>query len=140
MVAFREEETTPAEEQALTPDSVEHETLPEGLAAETMSEETEAQEQEEAQEETSEPTEQTTATGEIVLKLEKTDVSSTVKGVSFELKLACDLRPEDVTWFTMDSEVAIVKNGVVTTVGPGKTRNIAQHGDQQAECIVRCNF
>jgi hypothetical protein len=63
-----------------------------------------------------------------------------VKGVSFELKLACDLKPEDVTWLTMDSKIAIVKNGVVTTVGPGQTRIVAQYNGQQAECIVRCNF
>ena len=77
---------------------------------------------------------------EIVLKLEKSDVSSTVKGVSFDLKLDCDLKPEDVTWLTMDSTVAIVKNGVVTTIGPGKTKIVAQYKGQQVECIVRCNF
>ena len=149
VVAFKEVETQPSEDaNGLEPNSVEHETLPEGL--EEATEPTDAENTEEANPEEAkkeiekpEPTEETKAAVSadgIVLKLEKSDVSSTVKGVSFELKLACDLKPEDVTWFTMDSKIAIVKNGVVTTIGPGQTKIVAQYGDQQAECIVRCNF
>lgn len=146
VVAFQEEETTPSEEeQGITANSVEHETLPEGLEKESETKENEVQDSDQKEttepvQETTEPVQETTESGEIVLKLEKKDVSSTKKGISFELKLACDLKPEDVTWFTMDSEVAIVKNGVVTTIGPGQTRIIAQYQDQQVECIVRCNF
>jgi hypothetical protein len=143
VVAFKEEETKPSEEaQGLEPDSVEHETLPEGLEAVTEPTEAENTEAEKKSEQT-EPTEEAkeeASEGGIVLKLEKSDVSSTVKGVSFELKLACDLKPEDVTWLTMDSKIAIVKNGVVTTIGPGQTKIVAQYEDQQVECIVRCNF
>lgn len=149
VVAFKEEETKPSEEaQGLEPDSVEHETLPEGLEA--VTEATEAENTEEADKKDAEQTKPTeeakeepkeeASEGGIVLKLEKSDVSSTVKGVSFELKLACDLKPEDVTWLTMDSKIAIVKNGVVTTIGPGQTKIVAQYEDQQVECIVRCNF
>lgn len=138
VVRFEEEdEVTSETESHLTPNSVEHETLPESVANST--EPAKAEETVPPEEETV-PVQETTATGDIVLKLEQFDVSSTTKGVSFELKLDCDLKPEDVTWLTMDSKIAIVKNGVVTTIGPGQTRIIAQYNGQQAECIVRCNF
>ena len=138
VVRFEEEdEVTSETESHLTPNSVEHETLPESVANST--EPAKAEETVPTEEETA-PVQETTATGDIVLKLEQFDVSSTTKGVSFELKLDCDLKPEDVTWLTMDSKIAIVKNGVVTTIGPGQTRIIAQYNGQQAECIVRCNF
>ena len=144
VVAFKEEETQPAEDTSgLEPNSVEHETLPEGLEEATEPTEPENTEEVKQEAEKTEPTEEakeTVSAEGIVLKLEKSDVSSTVKGVSFELKLACDLKPEDVTWFTMDSKIAIVKNGVVTTIGPGQTKIVAQYEDQKAECIVRCNF
>lgn len=123
-----EEETEPGntEQTSSVPEAVEYSELPGDAVTEAPSEpQTEEGE---------------AATGDIVLKLEKYDVSSSVKGVSFELKLACDLKPEEVTWLTMDSNVAIVKNGVVTTIGGGKTKIVAQYNGQQAECIVRCNF
>lgn len=126
IVRYEEAPQAEAADQAgSVPEAVDHTALPEETAAEPAAEQTE-----EVQ-----PT-----TGDIVLKLEKSDVSSTVRGVSFELKLACDLKPEDVTWLTMDSNVAIVKNGVVTTIGAGKTKIVAQYNGQQVECIVRCNF
>lgn len=145
VVAFKEEETKPTEaEQGLNTNEVEHETLPEELAGATETAVAESNDEKETTEPTegknTDPTEETTASGGIVLKLQKKDVSSPKKGVSFELKLDCDLKPEDVTWFTMDSEVAIVNNGIVTTIGPGKTTIVAQYEGQQAECIVRCNF
>lgn len=145
VVAFKEEETKPTEaEQGLNTNEVEHETLPEELADATETAVAESNDEkkttEPTEEKNTESTEATTASGGIVLKLQKKDVSSPKKGVSFELKLDCDLKPEDVTWFTMDSEVAIVNNGIVTTIGPGKTTIVAQYEGQQAECIVRCNF
>ena len=143
IVRFQEEAEPEETEAQLTPNAIDHETLPEGIASETES--TEQSEPEDAtepaqEEETTEPPQETTANGDVVLKLEKYDVSSTVRGVSFELKLACDLKPEDVKWLTMDSKVAIVKNGLVTTIGPGQTRIVVQYKGQQAECIIRCNF
>ena len=137
LVQFKEDEEPAATESQLTPNAVDHETLPEDAVSQT-----ESAEQTESAHET-QPTEQiqeTTDAGDVVLKLEKSDVSSTFRGISFELKLACDLKPEDVKWLTMDSKVAIVKNGLVTTIGPGQTRIVAQYKGQQAECIVRCNF
>ena len=76
----------------------------------------------------------------VVLKLKDNDLSSSVRGVSFELKLDCNLKPEDITWLTLDSSVAIVKNWVVTTIGPGRPKIVAQYNGQQAECIIRCTF
>lgn len=126
VVAFTEEEETTAPQEGETvPNAVDHEALPEETAAPTEPEETTA------------PTE---ALKQVTLKLKKYDVSSGVKGITFTLELDCDLKPEEVTWFTMDSSIAIVKNGEVTTIGPGQTRIIAQYGDQQVECIVRCTF
>lgn len=77
---------------------------------------------------------------EVVLKLKDSDRSSNKRGVSFQLELDCDLKPEDVDWLTLDSRVAIVKNGLVTTIGPGQTKIVAQYKGQQVECIIRCNF
>lgn len=122
------------EEVPLTPESVEHETLPKD-AQESKSEE--------ATEKATEATEETAPAKEaedVVLKLKKKDLSSGVRGVTFTLELDCDLKPEDVTWLTLDSSVAIVKNGEVTTIGPGQTKIVAQYKGQQVECIIRCTF
>lgn len=121
------EPTSETEASGTEPVSVEHETLPEMEdQTETTPEATQAEEK--------------TSDDKIVLKLEKFDVSSDIRGISFDLKLDCDLKPEDVTWLTLDSSVAIVKNGVVTTIGPGMTKIVAQYQGQQVECIIRCNF
>lgn len=113
-------------------------------AAETVPEETAAQSQEisatEPEETVAETTAATEPTEAIVLKLKQSDVSSSKRGVSFDLELDCDLKPEDVTWLTLDSTVAIVKNGTVTTIGSGSTKIVAQYNGQQAVCIIRCNF
>lgn len=85
-------------------------------------------------------TQPTEAAADVVLKLKDKDRSSNKRGVSFTLELDCDLKPEDVTWLTLDSNVAIVKNGLVTTIGPGSTKIVAQYKGQQVECIIRCNF
>jgi len=87
----------------------------------------------------SESTEETAET-QIILKLKQTDISFTKKGVTFLLQLDCDLRPEDVTWLTLDPDVAICHDGLVTVLGKGTTRIVAQYGDQQVYCIIRCDF
>ena len=87
-----------------------------------------------------ETTAATEPTEAVILKLKQSDVSSSKRGVSFDLELDCDLKPEDVTWLTLDSRVAIVKNGTVTTIGPGSTKIVAEYKGQQAVCIVRCVF
>ena len=55
------------------------------------------------------------------------------------LELDCDIPAEDFTWFTMDSSIAIVHNGVVTSMGRGTTKIYAEYKDQQVFCIVRCS-
>ena len=47
---------------------------------------------------------------------------------------------EDIEWYTMDSTVAIVIDGVVTATGSGITRIHAKYGSEDVECIVRCQF
>jgi len=116
-------ETTPETQAA--PNAVDHDPQPEETA-ETQPQQTQPEETEPA--------------AAVELKLKKYDVSSTIRGVTFPLELDCDLKPEDVTWLTLDSSVAIVRNGEVTTIGPGMTKIIAQYKDQQVECIIRCNF
>lgn len=117
VVRYEEEQTVPTEETL--PESVE--LPPEGPAQ-------------------SIDVPETLPPADIVLKLKDTDRSSNKKGVSFDLELDCDLKPEDVTWLTLDSRVAIVRNGTVTTIGPGSTKIVAQYKGQQVECIIRCNF
>lgn len=145
VVQFKEEETVPEESQSVdAPDAVEHEVLPDEIAQQTqpseVAEQTEPEQTEPEQTEPEQTVPETTADGDVVLKLEKYDLSSGVRGISFELKLDCDLKPEDVKWFTMDSKVAIVKNGMVTTIGPGQTKIVAQYKGQEVSCIVRCTF
>ena len=126
------EETVPP-----TTEAVVEETVAETVAVESDSEEQVVAEETVAA--TEAVTEAPVANSNVTLKLKKTDIRLGVY-YEFQLQLDCDLKPEDVTWFTMDSKIAIVKNGVVTTIGSGQTKIVAQYEDQQAECIVRCNF
>ncbi|MBQ2854569.1 MAG: Ig-like domain-containing protein [Oscillospiraceae bacterium] len=102
---------------------------------------TEATEATEAAGET-QPQESTDATefGELVVKLKKSDISIFARYTSVTLELDCDLELTDLTWFTMDSTVAIVHDGVITATGSGITRIYGDYGDQRVECIVRCSF
>lgn len=93
-----------------------------------------------SEEDTTVPTEQPQANDSIILKLKQSDISFTKKGVTFQLELDCDLKPEEVTWMTLDPDVAICHNGLVTVLGNGTTRIVAQYGDQEVYCIVRCKF
>ena len=76
----------------------------------------------------------------IVLKLKQSDISFKKKGVTFQLELDCPLDPKDVAWMTLDPDVAICHDGLITVLGKGTTRIVAQYGDQQVYCIVRCDF
>ena len=99
----------------------------------------EGEEQETAGEESSE-TEAPAAEKVVELKLKKTDVTFGIRGVSAQLELDCALSPEEVKWSSTDNRVAQVKDGLVTTVGPGVCKIVARYGDQEASCVVRCNF
>ena len=57
-----------------------------------------------------------------------------------DLELDCSLTAEQVEWSSANPNVATVKNGAVTAVGPGITTITVKYGDQTATCIVRCNF
>lgn len=87
---------------------------------------------------TEETTVATTPEG-AVLKLKKTDITIPFLRTSVTLELDCDIQPEDVTWFTMDSSIAIVNDGVVTSMGRGTTKVYAEYKDQQVACIIRCS-
>lgn len=75
-----------------------------------------------------------------VLKLKRADITIGIQGSYTTLELDCDLKPEDIEWTTRDASIATVKNGVVTSVGPGITVITARYGNQTAECIVRCSL
>jgi len=77
---------------------------------------------------------------EPILKLVQSDISFNKKGVTFQLELDCDLDPSEVIWLTLDPDVAICHDGVITVLGNGITRIVAQYGDQEVYCVVRCNF
>jgi len=74
------------------------------------------------------------------LKLKQWDITFKKKGITFKLELDCDIPYEDITWLTMNPDVVICHDGVITVIGPGKTEIVAQYGDQQVRCIVRCNL
>lgn len=112
-------------------------------ATETASEPTDATEATDAAAST-EATDATDAaeetTGSMELKLKKNDITMFARYTSADLELDCDIPMEDITWFTMDSTVAIVHNGTVTATGSGMTRIYGEYNGQQVECIVRCTF
>lgn len=75
-----------------------------------------------------------------VLKLKKTDITFSVRGVYITLELENGISPESVKWSTSDSSVATVYNGNVTALGKGVCVIRAEYEGQVAECVVRCNF
>ena len=93
-----------------------------------------SQETEEAAAEESVPKEK-------ILKLKESDISlSKTRGITYELTLDCDIAADQVEWITMNSNVLLVKDGVITVMGPGTTKVVAKYNGQSAECIVRCVF
>lgn len=87
-----------------------------------------------------EETEPETEPSNTTLKLKKTDIQFGRLGVYTTLELDCDLDPNEVEWFTSNSAVALVKNGVVTAMGPGIAKITAKYNGQEVTCIVRCKF
>lgn len=143
-VAFGEEtteatgETTEGEEAAEaaeTEEGAEPEETFDTVEEETDEEAAPEEEKTEGTEETEEPTEP-----DVELKLKKSDLASGVQGVSFRLELDCPLDPKDIEWTSTDLRVATVKDGVVTTVGPGTCQIVAKYGSQEVRCVIRCNF
>lgn len=138
-----ESTTAPAEETAAPAE----ETAAPTEDAPEATQETVPDEETAPEEEPTESTQTTESTAEtkpvdpnVVLKLKKTDITFSKKGVYITLELDCDLSVEDVQWSVRNSNVATVKDGKVTAVGPGLTVVTAKYGDQTVECVVRCNF
>lgn len=77
---------------------------------------------------------------DVVLKLKKTDITFGRAGVYVDLQLDCSLTVDQVEWSSANPNVASVKDGAVTAVGPGITTITVKYGDQTATCIVRCIF
>ena len=75
-----------------------------------------------------------------VLKLKKTDITFSVRGVYVTLELENGISAESVKWSTSDSSIATVYNGQVTALGRGVCVIRAEYEGQVAECVVRCNF
>lgn len=75
-----------------------------------------------------------------VLKLKKTDVTISRRGVYITLELEGGIVADDVKWSTSDSSVATVYNGNVTAIGKGTCIITAEYNGQTAQCIVRCKF
>lgn len=123
------------------------ETVPQGTLPAMQvegSEETATQEQTQPAEETApaETAETTEATvpADAVLKLKKDDITIGSNYTSVQLELEGDIDPAKLSWFTMDSTVAIVHGGLVTATGSGMTRVYGEYDGQQVMCIVRCVF
>lgn len=131
-------DVTPTEAQTIP--TMEVENTDSTDATESGDDAEETQNTEEAGETQPQGTEDATQSTELVVKLKKTDISIFARYTSVTLELDCDLELTDLTWFTMDSTVAIVNDGVVTATGSGITRIYGDYGDQRVECIVRCSF
>lgn len=75
-----------------------------------------------------------------VLKLKRTDITISRRGVYVTLELENGITAESVKWSTSDSSIATVYNGNVTAIGKGTCVIRAEYGGQVAECVVRCKF
>ncbi|MGM9605394.1 MAG: Ig-like domain-containing protein [Faecousia sp.] len=75
-----------------------------------------------------------------VLKLKKTDITISRRGVYVTLELENGISADSVKWSTSDSSIATVYNGNVTALGRGTCVIRAEYNGQVAECVVRCNF
>ena len=74
------------------------------------------------------------------LKLKKTDVTFSCRGVYLTLELENGIAADEVKWSSSDPSVATVYNGNVTALGKGVCVIRAEYNGQVAECVVRCNF
>lgn len=75
-----------------------------------------------------------------VLKLKRTDITISRRGVYVTLELENGITAESVKWSTSDSSIATVYNGNVTAIGKGTCVVRAEYNGQVAECVVRCKF
>ena len=73
------------------------------------------------------------------LKLNRSDFSLFGKGETWDL-YSGSAPKNKVTWSSSNENVATVKNGVVTAVGPGTATIYAEYEGEKLSCIVRCNW
>lgn len=123
--------------EEVLPDSIPAMGVEEGATADA----TDSTQPPEQTQETKEPVQEETTPVAVVLKLKESDISlSKVRGITYELTMDCDLAADQVDWITLDSNVLLVKNGIITVMGPGTTKVVAKYNGQTVECIVRCVF
>ena len=124
------EETEPPTEETTQPATEETES-----AAETQAED--------AAEETQAPTEAEETIPEtqvqlkdVTLKLKKTDFSMGV-GYQYTIPLDCDLEYSEIEWSTGNAGIAVIKDGVISTLSKGTTQFFAKYGDQTVSGWIR---
>ena len=88
-------------------------------------------------------TEDTTAATEpsdgFTLKLKSSDFTLFAAGDTYALYNG-DVASSQITWTSADESVATIANGIVTAVGPGRTRLTAEYNGQKVVCMVSCRF
>lgn len=95
---------------------------------------TEATEQTQPQEETAPETQ--TQLKDVTLKLAKNDFSMGV-GYQYTIPLDCDLTHAEIEWSTGNEGIAIIRDGVITTISKGTTQMFAKYGDQTVSGWIR---
>ena len=53
-------------------------------------------------------------------------------------KGALSVPADQITWISDDTNIAVVQNGIVTAIAPGKTLIHAEYGGKRYTCIFRC--
>ncbi len=87
------------------------------------------------------PTEAATEpTSDLVLKLNKKDISFDRVGVYYTLKVTDGIDPAEVEWTSSHGGVCVVKDGVVTITGPGLAMITAKWRGQEATCLIRVSL
>ena len=103
-------------------------------------------------EETEEPTEEATEATEeateapteplknVTLAVDKTDMTFTMIGQTYTLKIKNGLTAQEITWVSENEDIVTIdENGTITCKGWGRTNIIAKYGDQELVIICRCN-
>lgn len=128
------EETEPATEETTVPVAEETEG-----AAETQTEEAEETQATTETEET-QPAQTVPETQaqlkDVTLKLKKNDFSMGV-GYQYTIPLDCDLEYSEIEWSTGNAGIAVIKDGVISTLSKGTTQFFAKYGDQTVSGWIR---
>ena len=76
---------------------------------------------------------------DVVLEVNKTDMTFTMIGQEFQMKVKNGLTAQEVTWKSENEGIVKVdENGLVTCVGWGTTNITVTYGDQEVVIICRC--